>query len=183
MHLEDEISHIDDDNLRVAVATCVEDYWEKMKILSASTSGKYHPPEERGPGGMVLHIRRMCNLAIQLDRHLALSMYEKDLLIAGCILHDISNCVIAQIDENGRVTKNDKLFKEHHSLLSAQIAIDYLIKQGVEPTSDMALELHGMIASHMGYWYEGWRKPVTKLELVLSLLDFVDTRTNVHIDV
>ncbi len=133
MYLEDEISHIDDDNLRVAVATCVEDRWDKMKILPASTSGKYHPPEERGPGGMVLHIRRMCNLAIQLDRHLALSMYEKDLLIAGCILHDISNCTTTQIDENGRAIKNSKLFSDHHALMSAQIAIDYLVKQGVEP--------------------------------------------------
>ena len=183
MYLENEISHIDDDNLRAAVQQCIEDRWDKMKILPASTSGKYHPPEERGPGGMVLHIRRMCNLAIQIDRHLGLTVYEKDLLIAGCILHDISNCDIVEIDENGRVSKDDKKFKKYHALMSAQIAIDYLTRQGVDPGSEMSLELHGMIASHMGHWYEGWRKPTTKMELVLTLLDFIDTRVNVHIEV
>lgn len=183
MYLEEEISHITNENLRAAAQECITDRWDKLKILPASTSGKYHPPEQRGPGGTILHIRRMCNLAVQVVEHLKLTDYEKDLLIAGCVLHDISNCDIIEIDDNGKVTRNVKMLREHHSLLSAQITMGYLAKHGIEPTSELALELHGMISSHMGYWYAGWRKPTTKLELILTLLDFIDSRVNVHIEV
>ncbi len=60
----------------------------------SSTSGKYHPPDERMPGGLVLHTRRVVRLAVEgVDRYILQVhpwyLQAKEIVIAAALLHDI----------------------------------------------------------------------------------------------
>ena len=58
-------------------------------VTPASSTGKYHPQDEIGENGMILHIRRCANIAEEVVRMYDWDIRENDLLIAGSILHDI----------------------------------------------------------------------------------------------
>lgn len=58
----------------------------------SSISGKFHPQDESGEYGLLLHTLRVCNTAIQLYR--CVEDYSNnplayDILIAGALLHDV----------------------------------------------------------------------------------------------
>lgn len=57
--------------------------------ITSSTSGKHHPPDERGPGGRVLHVKRVARLCAELARTFDLSHEQSDCLIAAALIHDI----------------------------------------------------------------------------------------------
>ena len=56
MILEKELNEIKDVFIRHAVTQYVQTYEDFIKRLPATVSGKYHPPEERGPGGHLICI-------------------------------------------------------------------------------------------------------------------------------
>lgn len=58
----------------------------------SSISGKFHPQDENGEWGLLLHTLRVCNIAIQLYR--CVEDYSNntpayDILIASALLHDV----------------------------------------------------------------------------------------------
>ena len=70
--LEKEINLIKDKSKRDATRDCIAIRENELRDYPASISGRYHPPEERGPGGLLLHIARMGMLEVILapPRHL-----------------------------------------------------------------------------------------------------------------
>ena len=181
MILEKEINSIEHDYLWNAVESYVRNYEDIIKRLPATTSGKYHPPEERGPGGHLLHIRRMCKIILGgLDKHFGLTQRERDLLITGVIFHDASIIITSIEDEHGKYHKDEEKFNNWHADLSWSMVEEHfkLFKD-----SDDILLLKSMIESHMGWWPKHGRRPTRKLEILLSALDYIDTRTYVHIEV
>lgn len=180
--LEKEINLIKDKSKRDATRDCIAIRENELRDYPASISGRYHPPEERGPGGLLLHIARMCRVAEDLTQHLALTDEEHDLLIVSCILHDISNIDLSERDGYGRIIRDHKKYSEFHGELSYVIASKYFVNYGFEHDSDFMLQLNGIMSSHMGYWLPNSKKPTRKMELILSILDYIDTREYVHID-
>lgn len=57
--------------------------------ITSSTSGKHHPPDERGPGGRVLHTKRVARLCAELARTLDIGPEQTDFLLAAAIIHDL----------------------------------------------------------------------------------------------
>lgn len=182
MILDKEIDLIYRDTAREAVRECIKDRAEDIIYYPASISGKYHPPEERGPGGLVVHIARLCRIIEDLSKHLDFTCDERDMLVIAAILHDISNIDLSEKTEYGTITRDHKIYSEFHGELSAQITIEYFVKHGFDPKSKYMLELHDIITSHMGYWIKNAKKPTRKLEIIFSMLDYIDTRTYVHIE-
>lgn len=183
MLLQDEIEMIKDSRLQKAVKYCISPRQELLKIYPASIGGTYHPPEERGPGGLVLHIRRMVYMLSNLANHLGLMEIERDILLTCAFLHDISNVDLSSVDNYGKVERNHKMYSAWHGNLSAQIATTYLRLAGFEDTDEILLIIQGIIQSHMGHWYPGFRQPINNnLELIFSVVDYIDTRENVHVE-
>ncbi len=54
-----------------------------------SSSGKFHPPEDNGSGGLVRHLVKASYVADQFARKFQFSDYEKDLAKSATLLHDI----------------------------------------------------------------------------------------------
>lgn len=87
LRIEQEMEKVADGNifdfLKAAVEKFPDYFWE-----APASNGKYHPPDERVRGGLVLHVRRLCALVDIMVRFHGLNLWERDVLIAACILHD-----------------------------------------------------------------------------------------------
>lgn len=87
--LIEELNLINDEGLKSFVRSILmraEIFWE----IPASFSGKYHPPDERSEGGNVLHTKRVVRAAKILCESHGVSPEEFDLIIAACLLHDVT---------------------------------------------------------------------------------------------
>lgn len=96
--LLDEISLINDDGIMSFVRSVLlkaEGFWS----IPSSFSGKYHPADEHGEGGNVLHTKRVVRIASILAESYSLSSEEKDVVIAACLLHDITKGTLDLNDE------------------------------------------------------------------------------------
>lgn len=183
MILNKEIKLISDSKLQRAARKLISNYSELLAIQPASTSGKYHPPDERGPGGLALHIRRMAHVLYKTAEHFGLTDKERDVLVFCALAHDISNLEIKDLTDRKMLSDSD-YFRKWHGSLSSQIATEYLINVGYNNEDETLLIIQGILQSHMGYWSPGFRQPVNnKLEIIFSMADYVTTRENVLIKI
>ena len=84
-----EISLIDSEDIKSFVRSILlkaVSFWS----IPSSFSGKYHPKDEHGHGGNVLHTKRVVRVAKLLCESYSLSEDESDLIIAATLLHDIT---------------------------------------------------------------------------------------------
>lgn len=180
--LEEEINLIGNNSLKKSLRTFIDKWESKLIHMPCSFSGKYHPPEERGSGGLVLHIKRMCKLANGLKTQLSIDDNSFDILIAAIILHDMSNLMIYEMNDEGKWIGNRELYKEWHEELSYAMFIPHFAPD-VPLTSDLPLRLQALIHSHTGGWTPQNKQPYRKLEIILSTLDYIDSREYVHVEV
>ncbi len=61
-----------------------ENFW----IAPASSSGKYHPPEDNGDGGLVRHVVKGVAVVEQFGRRAKFTGREMDMAISAFLLHD-----------------------------------------------------------------------------------------------
>lgn len=86
--IEKELEAIPLAHLR-GLAFYLLDYLPKSFWLApASSSGKYHPPDERGPGGTALHTARVIRLALELANAESMDDESKSILGVAALLHD-----------------------------------------------------------------------------------------------
>jgi HD superfamily phosphohydrolase YqeK len=86
--LLDEIKVISDESIRSFVRSVLikaENFWD----IPSSFSGKYHPADEHGAGGNVLHTKRVVRIALILSESYNLTMEEKDIVVAAALIHDL----------------------------------------------------------------------------------------------
>lgn len=62
-----------------------EGFW----TTPCSGSGKYHPPENQGNGGLIRHLLKCLETAQDMCRYFGLSESDMDIVLAGVFLHDI----------------------------------------------------------------------------------------------
>jgi hypothetical protein len=78
-----------DNRLSDIVASLMLELPDTILELPASTTGKYHPGDEIDKSGMTIHIKRACALVEDATRKYNFTRYGHDVLLAGCLLHDI----------------------------------------------------------------------------------------------
>ena len=87
--LEKEIQEIKSEDIRKfveeALAKADPKFWESP----CSSSGRRHPPEDNGRGGLIRHIQKRVAVGEQFARRAGFSQRELDMALAGIILHDI----------------------------------------------------------------------------------------------
>jgi hypothetical protein len=96
--LMSEIELIEDEGIKSFVRSVLlkaSTFWE----IPSSFSGKYHPQDEHGPGGNVLHTKRVVRVASIMADSYSLGEEERDLVIAACLLHDVTKGIPSE--ENG----------------------------------------------------------------------------------
>ena len=89
---KNELNYIDDNVLRKFIVYCLENAPDYFYTVPASSSGKYHPTQDLGEGGLIRHTKAVVQVAMDLIRSEQFKIEgidEKDDIISACILHDI----------------------------------------------------------------------------------------------
>ena len=87
--LIEEINLISSTNIKSFVRSVLlkaTDFWK----IPSSFSGKYHPIDEHGIGGNVLHTKRVVRIAKIISDSYILDQQERDLIYSASILHDVT---------------------------------------------------------------------------------------------
>lgn len=69
-----------------------KEFWK----IPGSFASVYHPPDEDNDFGNVLHTKRVVRVALIMCANLVYSNIETDIIIAACILHDLTKGVEAE---------------------------------------------------------------------------------------
>ena len=114
---------------------------KKFWTAPCSSSGKYHPPENQVRGGIVVHSRKMVQVAVSLFRFFGVeNQATKDKILAAVILHDIQK---GGIPWSGFDKKHGK------------IAADWLYNEVCTSTQRKNRDIKDIlefVENHMGRW-------------------------------
>jgi len=132
-----------------------EDFWKNP----SSSSGKYHPSDEQGVGGLAIHTLRVVRIAWYLLEAHNPVQEVKDIILAACLLHDIRRY-------------GPKTNPSHHSVnRHPDLAAD-LIQKRFDHSAD---EISGCVRTHMGRWSRG-EKPQTFEEWLVHEADNIASK-------
>lgn len=141
--------------------------------IPSSSSGKYHPADENGVGGLVLHVRRAAKIAEDLCRNFEVEGDDRDCVIAATIIHD---CV-----KNGYPDDSTKTVTGHGALLCLLIG-NYT--DGKAVTEDRNLKtIMRLACNHMGKWDFPYSSKRDIMEIIIAASDYVSSRNYIQINV
>lgn len=142
----------------------------------SSSSGKYHPVEELGPDGTILHTKKVFALAYELSRALDCE-HNRDLVCAAALLHDMAK---QGIEKSGHTVK------DHPQIMAKLIADVYKEKFTDKFNRESALIIYYGIFYHYGPWTSNnVKKPLSQYtpeELCVYVADYVSSKRFVHVD-
>jgi putative nucleotidyltransferase with HDIG domain len=108
--IEREVKKIQDSYIKEftkkAFLGAAPEFW----TAPCSSSGKHHPPEDNGPGGLVRHLIKASAVTEQFARRENFTTYEIDMARAATLLHDVK--------KNGSEWTNETLY--NHGILGAE---------------------------------------------------------------
>lgn len=137
---------------------CTPDYfWE----MPASTSGKYHNPDESADGTLARkHVKRVFNLAKCImaslgwfshtgDRLKDERKYDHDVILSACLLHDILRCGFAGRErKKGGKVGTDAL----HPYYVREVAKWHKIGETRVYNYEFFDDIMKAVEGHYGYW-------------------------------
>lgn len=139
--------------------------------VAASTTGKYHLPDENEYLGNVVHAKRVVKWVLLMARAYEITKQsELDILIAAAIIHDLGK---AGFNKKGSI----HTLKNHASLMIEPI--DKAAKD-VKLNIQIKDKIKGCVLYHNGIWTEkNYKKPrrqFTKLEWCLHMADYATSK-------
>ena len=132
-------------------------------------------------GGLLEHCLSMSRLAISVGQHYAAyypGMVQKDLVIAGCILHDIAKCRELDFRRSTRYSTEGKLIG--HIPMGSEWISAYAKKAEIPIPDDLVLELKHLVLAHHGtHEFGSPVLPQTAEAHLLHFIDMIDSRANI----
>ncbi len=112
--LYSRINEIDDLEIRKFVKEVLDSAPEGFWTTPCSGTGRYHPPENQGNGGLIRHLIKCLVVAKDLCRYFGVSQETKDIVLAAIFLHDIK--------------KNGEPWKENTDMNHGKMGAEFLGK-------------------------------------------------------
>ncbi len=170
--------HIKDKFYRELVIALLHENAFEFKRMPAAEN-LHHP----FTGGLIEHIRSVTRVAMGLADHYALYYRElnppinKDLIVAGAILHDIGKLREFQYNQGGaRYTPSGRLVG--HIVLGRDMIRAAAVKiDGFTDEKVLLLE-HVILAHHGKPEYDSPRRPMTLEAMIVHCADEIDARMN-----
>lgn len=139
----------------------------------ASTSGKYHPADSLGKGGLVRHTRKVFRLTLDLldMRGVSVNDTAYSIALSAALLHD-----------TWKVMPNREHSVFEHPILAAQAVNELLPEYDEEITPREGMLLCNAIRSHMGRWTTSKHstyklpEPSTWLDFIVHTADYLASR-------
>jgi hypothetical protein len=145
----------------------------------SSTSGKYHPLDELGADGTLIHIKKVFTMAYEIVKALNCEN-NRDIVLSACIVHDLRKYGIP-----GTPGFTGHSLKDH-----ATLGVN-LIDEVQEATQLLTEEQHKILRNcvglHYGPWTDdvNWKKDMTSYtaeELTVFISDFVVSKRFIKTD-
>lgn len=173
LHIEGELEKLTDGNIKKFLISSIDRFPDYFWEAPASNS-KYHPKDERQPGGLVLHVRRLIRLTEHMVRFYNLNAWERDVLISACILHDSFSRGIPPRTLN-YTDPLHPVYVEYMFPFNADA--DRFIEKRVYD------EIMECVSSHLGRFSPNkLLQSNKKLPMIFQLIDYIGSRENVKID-
>lgn len=156
-----EIKQLRDHELGELVRSTLEAASAWFWTAPASSTGKYHPPDSNGTGGLCRHTLKVVWFATAFARAF---QRDADILRAAALLHDIFKFGTGEEMETG---SNRPQYEQH-----AELAADFLEAMAADKSSETRykwLHVCSCIRTHMGRW--GKYPPVTIDQQLLHVAD------------
>ncbi len=172
---EIQLELIFDETMREFTRLCIcaaPDYF--FTDCPASSSGKYHPIDELGADGTILHTKKVFTVAYQLSRGLECES-SRDEILAACLIHDLRK---QGMNKTGHTAKN-------HPALAADLVKE--VQDATQMLTNKSYQIiHNACGYHYGPWsYKAWKKTLddyTREELTVYLSDYIASKREVHVD-
>ena len=161
MNFEEELNKIQDEEIRNLTKECLDNAPPHFWYRPASSTGRYHAPEENKEGGLVLHTKRVCRVG-EILIAAWWNPINPDVIRSACILHDV--CKYGEGYSASRYTLNN------HPQLAANL-IKILIQDRYN--KDKVTAVANAVASHMGKWGAGHDS--SDESLIVHLADLLAT--------
>jgi putative nucleotidyltransferase with HDIG domain len=175
--LQPELNQIADKQIKAftehVLGKAPEYFWQ----VPSSSSGKYHPEQSNGEGGLIRHTRATVYFAVKLCDVYSVTGTMKDCVISACILHDI---VKYGEPKQSHTTKN-------HDYEGAL----FVKKHGEEfgLNTDALTTITSCIAWHMGRWTDMSGRNKSKVfpgeysteQMITHLADVISAQKNVSL--
>lgn len=177
----DEIETIKDEEIRKFAYRLLVNVPDYFFSVPASSSGKYHPQNDLGNGGLVRHsisVARMLDHLLEPNGYYDFTDIEKDLLKVAALFHD---CMKSGTQEEYEQNKHTKFL---HPLYAANHIMDVAITNGFPYR--YALFIYNAVISHMGQWNTNANSvlplPSTQDQKVLHLADYLASRKDINMN-
>jgi len=152
--------------------------------IPSSSTGKYHPKDEINRNGMKYHIYRCLAFTQETVRMLFLSDEDRDILIAGCILHDAFK---NGVTNGGKTLDNHPVLIYNHIKESSKISNPLCLKYITRKIEKLAL----VCLLHSGQWtpeeaYKTLREDGIKfdkyetLTKTMHMIDYLASRRSIY---
>lgn len=183
--LLDEINMIVSDDIRSFVRSILikaKSFWN----IPSSFSGKYHPPDEHNEGGNVLHTKRVVRVAAIMSQSYSLSDEERDIVIAACLLHDITKGISSG--------DNDSFYYDPMHPYTVQGFIEKCVEHDKEFGDDSSSSclfvqeeeiqsILRLVRCHLGPWSPVPETfPITYLDYIVHLSDNIASKLHLCIE-
>jgi hypothetical protein len=186
--LLDEINLIQDQAIRFFVRSVllrVTEYHHGFWEIPASFSGRYHPPDERGIGGNVLHTKRVVRIAELLSESQDRSPTDFDVLIAAALLHDITKGVW----QNGAYIYDPMHPYTVDKVVQACLREDESYTETANRSTTLYIDddtlalILRLVRCHLGLWSPiPETYPLSALDWTLHLADHLASKLHILID-
>ena len=174
----DTLQDIDNRKFAYALLSNVPDYFFSVP---ASSSGKYHPSNDLGEGGLVRHsisVARMLDHLLEPYGYFDFDEEQKELLKIAALFHD---CMKSGTQEEYEKCKHTKFL---HPLYAANFIMTTAIKTAY--SYEKALFIYNAVISHMGQWNTNATgelpTPKTPDQKVLHLADYLASRKDINME-
>lgn len=172
---EKELELIFDKSIREFARLCLArapDYF--FTDCPASSSGKYHPLNELGPDGTMIHTKKVVTLAYELCRGLDCEN-RRDEILCACIIHDL-------VKQGWN--KTGHTHKMHPKFAAGMVDV---IQQDTQLLNEDSFNvIRGCVKHHYGLWTHGDDKKdldkFTSEELCVYLADYVASKRCVEVN-
>lgn len=183
--LLEEIDIIEDPGIlsfvRAVLVKAPSHFWSH----SSSFTGNYHPPDERGFGGAVVHTQRVVRLAREMTVAQDRSSEELDHITAAALIHDVTK---GHEQPDGEVMYDPMHPYTVDTFVAFVRSEDNKYSDETRSSTlwvsdeDLSTILR-MVRCHMGSWSPiPETMPVTSLELTLHLADLLASKLHIMLD-
>ena len=175
--LQPELNQIVDSRIREFTEYVLKQAPDYFWSVPSSSSGKYHPEQSNGEGGVVRHTRAVVYFAVKLCDVYSVVGMEKDCIISACILHDIVKYGEVKLSHT---TKN-------HDYEGAMFVKKHGDEFGLN--AEHLTMISGSVAWHMGKWTDmtgrkraqAFPDDYTKPQMITHLADVISAQKNVSL--